>query len=307
MTAVASRYHGTGAFARRLNLGCGSRFRHDWTNVDVVAGHGVLAHDLRDPLPFADGTFDFVYHSHVLEHFRFRDAPAFLAECRRVLRPGGVMRVAVPDLERIAREYLAALGRVDADEPGARDDLDWMTLELYDQTVRERSGGAMAAALRREEVPNEAFILSRIGMEGENLLATRDVSPEARLAGRGGLSQIPRAVARRVREGFSPARWRAAALQYLLAGEDAESLRIGRFRQAGEVHQWMYDRVSLAAALRQAGFGDITLRAANESFWPDWAEQHLDTEPDGQTYKPDSLYMEAVKPVAAPPPAGGAA
>ncbi|MEM9703666.1 MAG: class I SAM-dependent methyltransferase, partial [Planctomycetota bacterium] len=66
--------------------------------MDVRTTPGVLAHDLRDPLPFEDGAYDFVYHSHVLEHFRPADVPAFLSECRRVLRPGGVLRVVVPDL-----------------------------------------------------------------------------------------------------------------------------------------------------------------------------------------------------------------
>jgi predicted SAM-dependent methyltransferase len=54
---------------RLLNLGCGSRWHPDWTNLDrVAAGPGVLAHDLRLGIPFPDGHFDAVYHAHLLEH-----------------------------------------------------------------------------------------------------------------------------------------------------------------------------------------------------------------------------------------------
>ncbi len=111
------------------------------------AASDVLAHDLLQPLPFADRSFDFVYHSHVLEHFRRDDAAPFLAECLRVLRRGGVLRVVVPDLEMIARGYLDALDRCRDGETAASHDYEWMMLELYDQTVREHSGGRMAEYL----------------------------------------------------------------------------------------------------------------------------------------------------------------
>jgi hypothetical protein len=68
-----------------------------------------------------------------------------------------------------------------------------------------------------------------------------------------------------------------------------------RERSGGEVHLWMYDRHSLARALRGAGFRDPRVVGAAESRIPGWAGFHLDTEPDGSVYKPDSLYMEASK------------
>ena len=93
-----------------LNLGCGERYHGDWVNVDIVAtGPGVMVHDLDRGLPFDDDSFDAVYHSHVLEHLAKERAPVFLDECFRVLKPGGIIRVAVPDLETIARLYLKNL------------------------------------------------------------------------------------------------------------------------------------------------------------------------------------------------------
>jgi SAM-dependent methyltransferase len=69
----------------------------------------VRAVDLRKGIPWADNSVDAVYHSHTLEHIDREAAPGFLAECRRVLRPGGVLRIAVPDLEYWTRRYIASL------------------------------------------------------------------------------------------------------------------------------------------------------------------------------------------------------
>jgi SAM-dependent methyltransferase len=61
--------------------------------------------DLTRPLPFGDATFDAAFGSHVLEHLTPAEAEALLAELHRVLRPGGVLRIAVPDLDRVIAEY----------------------------------------------------------------------------------------------------------------------------------------------------------------------------------------------------------
>lgn len=58
-------------------------------------------------IPCATGSAVAVYSSHMIEHLDRGEARVFLAEVRRVLSPGGVVRVAVPDLSRLARAYLA--------------------------------------------------------------------------------------------------------------------------------------------------------------------------------------------------------
>ena len=82
----------------------------------------------------------------------------------------------------------------------------------------------------------------------------------------------------------------------ILLGNDYETLKIGRFRLSGEVHQWMYDRYSLHELLSSIGFTGIVQRSASESYIPRWSKYNLDTEADGTVYKPDSIYMEAIKP-----------
>src|SRR5690606_28178644 len=119
---------------RMLNIGCGFSYHPDWINVDIRAvGPEVLTCDVRKGLPFPSSSFDVVYHSHLLEHLRRQEAAHFMRECFRVLKPGGIMRVVVPDLERICRSYLEQLEL--GLKTGDAANYDWIMLELYDQTV----------------------------------------------------------------------------------------------------------------------------------------------------------------------------
>jgi SAM-dependent methyltransferase len=64
-------------------------------------------------IPFATGTVYALYSSHMIEHLDRREARSFLAEARRVLRPGGVLRLAAPDLSRLVDQYVRS-GDADA-------------------------------------------------------------------------------------------------------------------------------------------------------------------------------------------------
>ena len=129
----------------RVNLGCGPMAPEGWVNIDgspnvlldrfriVKRGLrmcGVLsdAHmtawpeeivyfDVRKPLPFDDRSVESIYSSHLLEHLYLFDAQAVLGESRRVLAPGGVLRLALPDAERLAADLVN--GVTDGtDDPG---------------------------------------------------------------------------------------------------------------------------------------------------------------------------------------------
>ena len=97
-----------------LNLGSGPRGLLDahWMNIDGFPGHNVhFQLDFGRGLPFEDASFDGVFCEHVLEHFSLEDGVVLSREVRRVLKPGGVFRVVVPDSENVVRSYL--------DSPGA--------------------------------------------------------------------------------------------------------------------------------------------------------------------------------------------
>jgi len=279
--------------AKRLNLGCGGRFHPEWINIDFhSSGGGVIAHDLTRGIPFPDASFEVVYHSHVLEHFSKSKAPHFIGECVRVLKPGGVLRVVVPDLEQIVRLYVDARERAIAGQPGWEENYDWMMLELFDQTVREVSGGEMGKYLGDETIGNEAFVIERVGRDArESVLANvrRSKRPPRR-----------RSFFEEVKKLASLSTAAKALGEFLirhLLGNEYRILQVGRFRAQGEVHQWMYDRHSLSRLLEKAGLGEVVRRSANESYVTGWREFNLDTDADGSIYKADSLFIEARKPL----------
>ncbi|MEN9215002.1 MAG: hypothetical protein Q6K12_07195, partial [Gloeomargarita sp. DG_1_6_bins_138] len=86
-------------------------------------------------------------------------------------------------------------------------------------------------------------------------------------------------------------------LTLFVLGKEYELLKIMRFRNSGEIHQWMYDAYSLGQLLNQVGFSEIKVQSPHRSYLTDWCRFNLDTEPDGSVYKPHSLYMEAKKTV----------
>lgn len=89
---------------KRLHVGCGkNRFAH-WINADITPTADVIVF-LEKRLPFGDETLDRVYSEHVLEHVPYETGVFFLKEAHRTLRPGGCIRIAVPDLEDLVAGY----------------------------------------------------------------------------------------------------------------------------------------------------------------------------------------------------------
>ncbi|MBA3839963.1 MAG: methyltransferase domain-containing protein [Thermoleophilaceae bacterium] len=164
-----------------LNLGCGTKTSPMVTNIDrsiharlrrtpvgrrlaplVLKGErrrlflgmdDVLVHDLKKGIPASEGSVDAVYHSHVLEHLDRGAVPGFLAEIRRVLRPGGVHRIVVPDLEWYAREYLDSLERA-CRNPQARPQHDTTVSQMILQMVRREAAGTSEQAPLQRHVEN---------------------------------------------------------------------------------------------------------------------------------------------------------
>jgi predicted SAM-dependent methyltransferase/glycosyltransferase involved in cell wall biosynthesis len=87
-----------------LNLGCGKALIPGFVNIDAEDGAPVQ-HDVRMGLPFADRSVDAIYSEHFIEHLTQAEGIALLRECRRVLRSGGVVRLATPDLDEVVRRY----------------------------------------------------------------------------------------------------------------------------------------------------------------------------------------------------------
>ena len=124
--------------ALRLNIGCGDAPTPGWVNYDnspavrlarwptltgvlrsaglIDAGNvafiancrrlGIRYANAAHRIPHGTATVDIVYSSHMIEHLDRREAASFLAECRRVLKPGGVLRLVAPDVRWSVLEYM---------------------------------------------------------------------------------------------------------------------------------------------------------------------------------------------------------
>jgi predicted SAM-dependent methyltransferase len=94
-----------GARELMLHIGCGKNPLPGWINIDVFPAP--LAMNVQWGLPFAPASTRYVFVSHLLEHLFFpRDVKPFMAELRRVLTPGGVVRLVVPDIEQCIEAYV---------------------------------------------------------------------------------------------------------------------------------------------------------------------------------------------------------
>ncbi len=89
----------------KLHLGCGPNHKSGWLNIDL-SHRADLKLDLREKLPFPDNSFSIIYNEHFFEHVDYPGPAAeFLRDCLRILKPGGVIRIGVPDTEWPLQEY----------------------------------------------------------------------------------------------------------------------------------------------------------------------------------------------------------
>jgi predicted SAM-dependent methyltransferase len=271
-----------------LNLGCGPKYvkSNDWVNADMLPyGNEVIQCNFLNGIPFDSNKFELVYHSHVLEHFSKKDGENFIKECFRILNTGGVIRIAMPNLEEIAKQYLANIERGINNETNASNDYDWIMLELYDQTVRNKSGGLMLDYLTKPKMENEKYVYERIGEDARKW--RKSTEDEESIMSKGPLGILKKLIEKPslIFKGI-----KLVYLRVVLSKKGYQNYKIGKFRIGGEIHQWMYDRYSLTRLLQNIGFTDVTLRTATTSFITDWETFKLDN-PNEKA----SIFIEAVK------------
>ena len=116
--------------------------------------------DLTQPLPYPDGSFEAAFGSHVLEHLTPDEAAGVLRELHRVLRPGGIVRISVPDLDQVIASY----------DPAAPDEFLFGMWQGRDRSTsrhrhwwlyNERSLGSLLLACGFTDVRREGFRVGR--------------------------------------------------------------------------------------------------------------------------------------------------
>lgn len=96
---------------RKLQIGSGPNHIPGWLGTDIAPRSDEIAYlDATKPFPIADGTFDYVFSEHMIEHISWQNGLLMLRECQRVLKRGGVLRIATPDLAVLLSLYQADRG-----------------------------------------------------------------------------------------------------------------------------------------------------------------------------------------------------
>ena len=214
-------------------------------------------------------------------------------DCKRVLKPGGIIRIAIPDLEKICQDYLLSLQQVDQNTELAHLNAKWMRMELFDQMTRIASGGEMLEFLKSNPA-NKQFVFKRCGQE-----VLTPLLPDAEeINSNSQTKALPFHLKfKQLMKKLTAPNWlKEILVRALMSNSDYEALQSGRFQQSGELHKHMYDRVSLKELLNKVGFINYTIQSHVTSEIPNWSNFFLDNTSQGEARKPDSLFTEAVKP-----------
>jgi len=271
----------------KVNLACGGVFvtGDGWINLDYGASsEAVQRADLLGRVPLPDDHAALVYSSHFLEHIPREQVAGFLTECWRILAPGGVLRLVLPDLENLCRAYLTHRER------GEHEQANFVVLEMTDQCVRRESGGELGRYYRMlKSSPDEHAALIEFVRErtGENILSNPPRGPLK--ARRATIAYLVPGIQRRLER-----IWTRAVLQLLPKAFRAQNVSLAA---VGERHHWLWDFEQLRTELERAGFGAITRCTASESCFDGFPFRSLDLDAEGRPRKgSESMYIEAIKP-----------
>ena len=275
----------------------------------------VQIHDLLTPLPFPNNFADAIYCSHFLEHLDEQSGINFLSECFRCLKNQGILRIVVPDFERLARDYLEILDQMKTGK-NSETELQWMHLEIFDQFSRSRPEGEMGPFLSKLRNSENSFIRKRVG------LAINNFKSSEKMLNKSEVKRNSIGFLRTLRKFIFDSSYRTHFLmkyffrrhynEFLIHPSESfikeifwmfvpslsyKQLKESAFRSSGEVHLQSFDYFKLKKLMIKVGFSKVTQKDAKESAIANWTFYELDTTYDGLQRKADSLYVEARKAV----------
>lgn len=153
-----------------LNIGCGNQKLKGFVNIDIVKSADIRR-DVKKGLPFNDGSVSLIYSEHFFEHLSQRDGLQFLRECRRVLTPGGTLRIAMPDLDNLVERYSSKDWRADGDM--FRMGFDWVDNKCEMMNIAMREWGHRW--LYNEEELTRVLLLSGLRPNGRKGWGESDI------------------------------------------------------------------------------------------------------------------------------------
>jgi predicted SAM-dependent methyltransferase len=139
---------------RYLRIGSGRHTGRDWLSTDLIpVSPRVVYMDATEPFPLPSRSFEAVHCEHVIEHITYDAGLTMLRECHRILRPGGVLRIATPDLALVARLITSG----SSDQP-MREYVEWSNGSYGTESERRAPANAAFAANRLVRAWGHTFI-----------------------------------------------------------------------------------------------------------------------------------------------------
>lgn len=287
--------------SKRLNLACGSTYIADklWVNVDFYPHSlDVIQLNLLNPLPFPDNSFDLVYSSHFIEHVPRHLVSGLMAEWLRVLRPGGILRLVLPDCQEMFSEYLRMR------EAGNHEHANFVILEIIDQCVRSKPGGLLAEYYQSLANRNYSshlnlseYVFNRTGETLEAYILTNHHANSPNkikwsiLAKKEYIKKLFRLL-RRIKSAFRTYKFRLG-LSLLPKAFIQQNISLAGI---GELHKWLWDFHQIQASLIEVGFTNIQRVSYSDSSFYDFPFYPLDIDEHGFPRKGnESMYIEAIK------------
>ena len=276
----------------------GPTFLEQWNNLVFTAVPGPPLANTRyvdlstATLEFADETFDAVYVNHVFEHLTPSQGELCARQIFNALKPGGIWRVSVPDLEWLCQHYLETLSAADSHptrENAVR--YRWAVMSIFEQMVRNRSGGLMQDAIEQGDY-DDAQLRQLFG-DMLRPLVERTQSARSRAADAG---RQPRQARRRRSFTFRAVLGRIYRAARTILGEPPPYTDRLDPRVTKEAVQWMYDRFSLRCLVEQAGFEDVRQMDHLSSSIPGWSAYDFDRSNNGGYPLDPSVFIEGRKP-----------
>ncbi len=261
----------------------------------------------KEKLDFPDNSFDAVNTNHVFEHLTPQEGEEFALEIKRVLKPGGIFRISVPDLEDICQKYLYHL-QLCLKETNQKNiyNYQWSAMEIFDQMVRDKSGGLMLEAMKKGEYDQEYLdirykdtfkpIFETIEKQKEKVNNKKTVATKKSLGARMA-SLTPQKLSSAIKRKIT--KFKNSIADYFFKDYLKDKLVLDKNHPLvmKEAVKWMYDRLSLKILVEKVGFTDFKHHDFKTSDIPNWKKYDLDCSNYAERPLDPSVYIECRKPL----------
>jgi predicted SAM-dependent methyltransferase len=270
-----------------LNIACGAVYvdSREWENVDYISNDSrhVRKMNVLKKLNPSQGQYEAIYCSHFVEHIPLSYILDFLKRCYTLTKPGGILRIVLPDAEFLLREYLRYK------DSGNRLLADFAFVNFLDQCVRRKSGGRLGEIYFKvangelHDLENYLFFLNG-SLELEKLDCSRRLTL---------IQKIKRVLSSSTYLTSSLENYYIRAITRLLPhGFRVQNIS---FADIGELHHWMYDFDQISTLLKESGFSKVERMSFNTSNRTDGIFHQLDIHNEKPRKGNHQLFVEAYK------------